>query len=118
MRVIVCGGRDFGGNRFDASLLTHTMNKLHRRELITAVIEGDARGADRMAGLWARKLGITNLKYPAKWAKYGKAAGIIRNQAMLAQSAPDFLVAFPGGRGTADMVRIARNTGLLVLEVS
>lgn len=36
---------------------------------------------------------------------------------MLSEFQPDIVVAFPGGRGTAHMVRIARAAGIDVIEV-
>lgn len=39
------------------------------------------------------------------------------NAAMLAHAKPDLVVAFPGARGTADMVRRARAAGVRVVEV-
>ena len=36
--------------------------------------------------------------------KYGRAAGPIRNQKRLEEK-PELVAAFPGGKGTADMVR-------------
>jgi hypothetical protein len=39
----------------------------------------------------------------------------MRNQAMLDYGKPDLVVAFPGGKGTADMVRRARVAGVKVL---
>lgn len=47
-------------------------------------------------------------------ATNGKAAGPIRNQRMLDEGKPDLVVAFPGGRGTADMVRRAKAAGVPV----
>ena len=37
---------------------------------------------------------------------------------MLDEGRPDFVVAFPGGRGTADMCRRAREAGLEVVEIT
>jgi UDP-N-acetylmuramoylalanine-D-glutamate ligase len=37
---------------------------------------------------------------------------------MLAEGKPDLVVAAPGGRGTADMVRRARDAGIEVVEVA
>jgi hypothetical protein len=37
---------------------------------------------------------------------------------MLAEGKPDLEVAFPGGRGTANMVKQVRAAGVEVLEVS
>ena len=46
-----------------------------------------------------------------------KSAGHIRNQVMLDKGKPDVVVAFPGGRGTADMVRRAEGAGIEVRRI-
>ena len=46
------------------------------------------------------------------WKKYGKKAGPLRNQQMLEEGKPDLVVAFPGGNGTADMVRRAKKANI------
>lgn len=114
MRVIVCGGRDYA----DAATLVRVLDDLARAHSVEAVIEGNARGADQMAGFWARKRRIPNLKFNADWQRHGKAAGAIRNQEMLDKGKPDLVIAFPGGKGTADMVNRARVAGIGVIEVS
>jgi hypothetical protein len=55
--------------------------------------------------------------FPAQWDRYGEAAGPIRNAWMLEFGKPDLVVAFPGGRGTADMISKARKAGIEVCEV-
>jgi hypothetical protein len=110
MRLLVCGGRDFS----DTAYAYATLDRLHKTYGIGVVIEGDARGADRIAGYWARRKGIDNLKFPADWKTHGLGAGPIRNAKMLAEGKPDMVLAFPGGRGTADMVRRARAAGILI----
>jgi hypothetical protein len=55
--------------------------------------------------------------YVAQWKKHGRAAGPIRNQRMLDEGKPDLVVAFPGGRGTADMIRRAERAGVPVQQV-
>lgn len=112
MRIIVCGGRDFT----DCDIVEDVLDRLHEDERITQLIHGSARGADTLAGAWARDRSIPVTPMPANWKKYGKKAGPIRNREMLNQS-PDMVVAFPGGRGTADMVEQARRAGVKVLEV-
>jgi len=52
----------------------------------------------------------------ANWAELGRKAGPIRNQQMLDEGKPNLVVAFPGGRGTADIVRRARAAGIEVVE--
>lgn len=113
MRVLVCGGRNYA----DTEKMYAFMDRIHKDLNITTVIEGDARGADRMAGYWARKNKIDNLKFPADWDKHGRAAGLLRNKQMLEKGKPDLVIAFPGGRGTANMVFIAREAGVEVVEV-
>lgn len=48
----------------------------------------------------------------ADWNLYGKAAGAIRNTAMLDDHTPTLVVAFPDGKGTANMVRQAMARGI------
>jgi hypothetical protein len=56
--------------------------------------------------------------YQADWKGLGRKAGPIRHQQMLDESQPALVVAFPGGRGTADMVCRARGADIEVIEVS
>lgn len=114
MRVLVCGGRDF----VDKGLIHAALDQARRHLGMDCLIEGDGRGADRLAGYWARRWRIDNLKFPAEWRKHGSAAGPIRNQRMLDEGKPDLVIAFPGGRGTADMVRRAKAAGVEVREVT
>ncbi len=51
--------------------------------------------------------------YNADWKKWGNAAGPIRNAEMA--EVADAVVAFPGNRGTADMVRRAREKNLKLI---
>lgn len=115
MRVLICGGRDIR----DAEGVYKVLDRLAKGwPPDVAVIEGDARGVDRMAGYWARRNRLTDIKYPADWKAHGKGAGPIRNQKMLEEGRPDIVVAFPGGHGTADMVARARKAGLRVIEAT
>lgn len=112
MRVIVCGGRDYSdAERFDA-----LMDGFLREFDITRVIQGGANGADRLALRWAWRRGIPCENFPADWAAHGKAAGPIRNAQMLKEGRAEMVIAFPGGRGTADMIRQARAAGVEVVE--
>lgn len=107
-RVLVCGGRKYerGWRVYEALELIW---RFHNYELV--VIEGGATGADHAARVWARdyiQQGVENISFPADWAKYQKAAGSIRNREMLENGMPDLVIAFPGGRGTRNMMSIAR----------
>lgn len=113
MKVLVCGGRRFK----DRALLDRTLDALDAEIPITRVIEGGAWGADRLACMWALAHERESQRFPAQWAKHGKAAGPIRNAKMLAEAQPDLVVAFAGGNGTADMVFRAKTSGVRVVEV-
>lgn len=114
MKILVCGGRDYA----DARALNEALDALHREKTITRLIHGAAGGADSLAAAWARSRGIPALAFPADWKTEGKAAGFVRNARMLRDGRPELVVAFPGGRGTAHMVRLAKAAGISVRQVA
>lgn len=113
-RVLVCGGRDYD----DATWLTQVLDEGHAKLKFTALIEGGAKGADAWAALWARGRGVPVVTFKADWGAHGRAAGPLRNEKMLNEGRPDLVVAFPGGRGTADMVARAKRAGVRVVEAT
>ena len=117
MKVLVCGGRDY-----DKAQVWNALEHIVQSEICpwppTCLIHGAARGADEGAAEWAKSEGIKSIAYPANWRKHGKAAGPMRNQKMIDEAKPDAVVAFPGGRGTADMVRRAYSAGIPVVEIN
>ena len=112
------GGRDLAWpqQRVAAELLARSGGRL-----VHLLLHGGARGADAAIGRAAQQLGWSALVMPAQWQLHGRAAGPIRNRELLeqaiaravARSSPGSLasvlvVAFPGGAGTASLVREAR----------
>lgn len=111
--VLVCGGRDYD----DRDHIFLTLDGLQDTYGgIDLVIQGGADGADSIAAMWARTRKVPCLTVYADWDKYGKAAGPMRNTQML-EWEPTLVVAFPGGRGTANMVEQAKRKGFNVLEI-
>ena len=113
--MLVCGGRDFD-QVDDVRTVVRVLQWVYGDRL--RILHGGARGADRIAGSVASELEIVAKAFPAEWNVYGKAAGAIRNEAMaeylawcesLGHSVE--VIAFKGGRGTADMVRRAEARG-------
>lgn len=114
-RVLVCGGRSYT----NADMLAVVLNEWHRKcGGFSVLIEGQAEGADTLARLWAEKYGVHVLPFPARWEEHGRAAGPIRNKQMLDEGQPDLVIAFPGGRGTANMCKQAKAAGVTVIEVT
>jgi hypothetical protein len=113
--IIVCGGRDFvptapaHAYAWLCSWLTYCR--------ATIVREGGALGGDRFGRERAVALGIDVDTMEADWKRHGRRAGPKRNQAMLdKEPRPIGVLAFPGGSGTADMVRRAKKAGIPVRE--
>lgn len=109
MKVIVCGGRNFS----DKDYFNKVMSLLHEQLTITEIIEGGAKGADRLAFQWATENDIKVSEFPADWEKFGKSAGFVRNRLMLEQET-DCVIAFPGGKGTQNMIKLALEAGIMV----
>lgn len=145
MRIMVTGGRTYGMIDNDMPILERPKRMAERKRMrealdacfilprsVSEVIHGGARGADRFAKEWAFANKVKATEFPAKWEdlevpdaviktrrdgkQYNVLAGFMRNQAMV-DSKPDLVVAFPGGAGTADAVRRAKEAGIEVLEI-
>lgn len=114
MRVIVCGGRDFN----DWTAAHRELDKIHAETPITFLFHGNARGADTIADVWGRSQPrncVRVFPVPAEWKRDGKAAGPLRNKRMLGNGI-DLVIAFPGGAGTADMIKQSIKAGVKVVR--
>lgn len=112
MRILVCGGRNYTDGESVAWALSQFAGPHN-----VVLINGGASGADALGRLYAQRLGWEVLTFGADWHMHGKAAGPMRNQRMLDLGKPDVVLAFPGGRGTADMVKKAKKAGIRVVVV-
>ncbi len=112
MRVLVCGSRGFGVKDHDLTQMDLVLRKLPKD---ATIVHGDAWGADKLAGQWARLNGRTEETHPADWNTHGRAAGPIRNQKML-DTGINYAVAFWDGssRGTKDMIERLKKAGVHV----
>jgi len=122
IRLLVCGGRDYdkfaAWNWLEANVEDYVSEVLGFNQVkVVALIHGGARGADEGAKEWGESEHATVVEYRADWKKHGRAAGPTRNQRMLDEGKPDIVIAFPGGRGTKDMVSRAKMAGVPVAEV-
>ena len=107
MRLIIAGGRNYVPTRADRTFLDSIKN-------VTEVVSGCASGADFAGELWATLNNIPIKRFPAEWSKYGRGAGPLRNLKMAKYA--DALVAFPGGRGTANMCIQAEQHDVKIIE--
>lgn len=109
--VAVTGGRDF--NHID--FIYKTMNEVNIKYDVYEYVFGDAHGVDAHVQKWVIENKLNHKKYYADWGFHGKSAGPIRNKQILDECRPNLLIAFPGGRGTANMVIQARRRGVPIM---
>ena len=112
----MCGSRDLGSPHEILNDLDHLI-VAHGADAIT-IVHGGAKGADQLAGHYADQLDLAVEVHFADWDKYKKAAGPIRNAAMLATGI-DAVYAYVSkplaeSIGTSHMVSIARRAGVQV----
>lgn len=109
VEVIVTGGRDFDNK----SLLNYVLNLFD----ISRLIQGGASGADKLALNYALLNDIPSKTFNADWEAHGKAAGPIRNGQMLKAYPRALVLAFPGGKGTENCIKLAKETKHVVLRI-
>lgn len=101
--VLVSGSREFPSPELVSDRIRTALKPGDR------LMHGCARGVDSWAECAALSVGATILRRPADWDRYGKRAGMVRNEAMLeeAQRAKDYciLIFWDGSsRGTRNMI--------------
>lgn len=119
-RVLVTGDREWKSYKTVLWMLW----VVRETEGIEVLIEGEARGADKMSRQAALELGVPEeniLKFPADWNKYGRAAGPIRNRQQFNEGKPTLVIAFhlniAKSKGTADMMDVAVKAGVRTVLV-
>lgn len=113
--ILVTGDRNWD----DRELLFATLDGYRD---CSEIIEGCARGADRMAEEWALGRYVDLHHFPADWIRKHRGAGPQRNKEMLRhQPAPDLVIAFhndlANSKGTANMVALAERAGVPVVRI-
>ncbi len=118
IRILVTGGRDYTDRaavkRSLSHLAEHYIHGARPEEIV--LVHGDATGADQLAAAVAQELGWRTEAHPADWGSYGTAAGPRRNAEMVKLGA-NYLIAFPGGSGTAHCRRLALNARIPIIDV-
>jgi hypothetical protein len=123
VRVLFTGSRDHQNPQFVIDTIKSFLKYYQVEELV--FVHGDcpnrpvgiAKGmsVDQIAKRFANIYGIKEESHPANWNEFGKAAGFIRNQAMVDLGA-DMCLAFPFGKsnGTRHCAKQADKAGIEV----
>ena len=104
LKLIICGGRNYRLTEHDYN----NLDLIHDQFKVVEVVSGGCAGADIYGEAWAREKGIPIRQFIPEWAKAGRKAGPLRNQEMAEYA--DACIAFPGGKGTQDMINRFRIT--------
>lgn len=111
--VLVSGKRDFTDYVRFQNILDESLAHINDRIII---VEGGAKGADALAKQYAIERHYEFIEFPADWDKYGKAAGVIRNDEMvnfIKDKSCKALFFWDGqSRGTGDCLRRAKRAGI------
>ena len=109
--VIICGSREWTDyDTLKEKCDIFLKNKLSDPDIKVTIISGGARGADTLGEKYAAERGLAVKVFPAKWEKYGKRAGYLRNldMAELGNAVIAFYCAEAENKGTKMMVRIGK----------
>jgi len=115
--VVLTGGRDV---KFAATMVAKMVFQLHWLAPAAVIIGGCPSGVDRWGAEVIRAYGAPVIEMPALWDVQGRRAGPLRNRRMLRHGRqladelglPLYVLAGPGGRGTDDCIRAAREHGV------
>jgi predicted Rossmann fold nucleotide-binding protein DprA/Smf involved in DNA uptake len=104
MKVIIAGSRDIK----DAKKIFKVLDKYRKEVGDFMVISGLAKGPDSIGRQWAIEKKLPHKDFCAKWDKYGRAAGPIRNKEM-AKFADRLIVFWDGkSKGSKNMIDIMK----------
>ena len=115
--VVAGGGRDLD---WPAARVALALRQAVSGRLVQLLHHGGARGADQSIAAAAHRLGWAVEAIPAQWARYGIAAGPVRNGQMLRRASAEatafrrvtptgvLVIAFPGRSATASLLAQAR----------
>lgn len=81
-------------------------------------VHGGASGYDTAADEALEHLGYSRIICPANWNGHANSAGYIRNNMMAKLFNPRVVLAFPGGKGTKNMVNLCNENGARILRVT
>ena len=118
MRILVCGSREVNGLTSSSvmTLLVTTLRWFQVDPASVTIVHGAARGADRLADIAAKRLGLAIEAHPADWNTHGKQAGFKRNIEMLETLDParDIVIGIWDGKspGTRHTLSWAQSLGL------
>lgn len=116
-KLLIAGSRNFNDYLYLKKRIDKLISNWNKKELL--IIEGGARGADKLGRLYAQNNEIEYQTFEAEWEKLGKRAGYARNIKM-AETATHAVIFWDGvSPGTKHMIKILeeKNVRTIVFKV-
>ena len=124
LRILVAGSRSFEDFETLSNVLTEFLAPFSKEKFSPVIISGTAKGADQLGEQYGIKHNIPIRRFPADWKRYGRAAGMIRNNQMLdhicEKGCVGAVVAFWDGKskGTAHTISEAKRREVEHLHIN
>lgn len=115
MKLAVVGSRDIT----DEELIINSINSITNGTVESlTIISGGARGVDTIAANWAKNNDIPLIVFKADWNKFGKKAGMIRNNDIIGEC--DIVLAIWDGKskGTHHSIKLGYSLNKNVVIVN
>lgn len=112
MRILITGSRTWTDKVTIARAIRQAWIDAGKPFRVT-VVHGGARGADYIAGVYAKRLNFDVEVHNAQWQSFGKMAGYLRNREMVNAGA-DICLAFikDESKGATMCAELAEKTGI------
>jgi predicted Rossmann fold nucleotide-binding protein DprA/Smf involved in DNA uptake len=107
MKLAIVGSRNFSDYKVLSDFI---LSKFNLSE-VDAIVSGGAKGADSLAEKFAHEHNLLLIVKEADWAKYGRAAGPIRNQLIVDEAAAVVAFPTPSSKGTLSTMNLATKKG-------
>jgi len=106
LKIVIAGSRTFNDYKLLKSVVIDYIGGMAYNNI--EIVSGGANGADNLGEKLANELGCSLRIFPADWDKYGKSAGVRRNEQMAIYS--DAVIVFWDGisKGTQNMIDNAK----------
>lgn len=108
--ILFSGGTDYA----NTALVWEKLDQLHKRFPDMVLVHGGARGAEKLASLWADKRSVPQVRYTPDFKTHGNAAPFKRNDRMIAETNAIGLVVFPGKGVTDNLADKAKAAGIRI----
>lgn len=105
LSLVVAGTRTFNNYELLKRKITEIfLNKYTAEGKTLEIVSGGARGADNLGEQFAHEHKLPLRIFPADWNKYGKSAGMLRNQQMADYAAAAIVFWDGKSRGSRNMI--------------